>query len=68
MGKMRSMTPKERDTYHQQKFNQHPDLIKELKDIAGLSDEQAKAVADVTRPPHRPSPEGGPRCPMTQNP
>ncbi|HWR06011.1 hypothetical protein [Sporomusa sp.] len=38
-----------------------PDLIEELKSTANLSEEQAKAVADALRPPHRPAPcEGAP--------
>ena len=62
MEKTRSMTPEERDTFFKDKFNQRPDMIKELKDAADLSDEQAKAVADALRPPHGPGPEGGPCC------
>ncbi|AJQ26297.1 hypothetical protein [Pelosinus fermentans] len=60
MEKTRFMTPEERDAFFKEKFNQRPDMIKELKDAADLSDEQAKAVDDTLRPPHRPGPEGGP--------
>lgn len=67
MEKMRSMTPEERAN-HQKFSNQRPDIINELKDVADLTDEQAKVVADAIRPPHRPSPEDGPRCPMMPNP
>ena len=68
MEKMRSMTPEERAANHQQASNQRPDIIDQLKDVADLSDEQAKAVADAIRPPHRPNPEGNPRCPMMPSP
>ncbi|MCC5467174.1 hypothetical protein LMF89_17715 [Pelosinus sp. Bkl1] len=68
MDKTRSMTPEERDKFFKEKFNQRPDMIKELKDAAGLSDEQAKAVDDALRPPHRPGPEGGPCCPKLPTP
>jgi Spy/CpxP family protein refolding chaperone len=68
MEKVRSMTPEKRDAFLKEKFNQRPDMIKELKDAAGLSDEQAKAVDDALRPPHRPGPEGGPCCPKLPTP
>ncbi|SFL48374.1 hypothetical protein [Pelosinus propionicus] len=61
MEKMKSMTSEERDSFLKEKFSQPPDIIKDLKDAANLSDEQAKAVDDALRPPHRPDPEG-PRC------
>jgi polyhydroxyalkanoate synthesis regulator phasin len=64
MEKMKDMSPEDRENYHQQMFNKRPDILQELKNIADLSDEQAKTVADVVRPPHRPGPEGGPCCPM----
>jgi polyhydroxyalkanoate synthesis regulator phasin len=68
MEKMNAMSPEERDAYHQQMFNKRPDILQELKDVADLSDEQAKTVADMVRPPHRPGPEDGPCCPMMPNP
>jgi polyhydroxyalkanoate synthesis regulator phasin len=68
MEKMKAMNPEDRETYHQQMFNKRPDILQELKNIADLSDEQAKTVADVVRPPHRPGPEGGSCCPMMPNP
>ena len=59
--KMKSMTPEDRDTYVQQqcilRCQKRPDLIKDLMEGAGLSQEQAKAVAQEMRPPHGP---GGP--------
>ena len=53
-------------TSFQQKSKKHPDMIAELKDIADLSDEQSKIVADALRPPHGPNPNGP--CPMTPRP
>ena len=59
--KMKGMTPEDRDTYMQQqcilRCQKRPDLIKDLMEGAGLSQEQAKAVAQEMRPPHGP---GGP--------
>lgn len=59
--KMKSMTPEERDTYMQQqcilRCQKRPDLIKDLMEGAGLSQEQAKAVAQEMKPPRVP---GGP--------
>lgn len=59
--KMKGMTPEDRDTYMQQqcilRCQKRPDLIKDLVEGAGLSQEQAKAVAQEMRPPHGP---GGP--------
>jgi len=65
--KMQAMSPEDREAYHQQMFNDRPNILQELKDIADLSEEQAKTVADMIRPPHRPGPEGGPCCPMMPN-
>ncbi|HWR44994.1 hypothetical protein [Sporomusa sp.] len=45
--------------FFKQKAEQHvnhaPDFIGELRSKAELSEEQAKAVADALRPPHRPN-------------
>jgi hypothetical protein len=54
MEKMKDMSPSERDNYLQKKFKQRPDMLSELKIAAGLSEEQARAVDDAIRPPHRP--------------
>ena len=53
MEKMKAMSPEDRDAYlHQQQPHHHPDFINEFKNAAGLSDEQAKSVDEVLRPPH----------------
>ena len=62
--KMKNMTPEERDAYMEQQCIQRckkrPDLIKDLMEGAGLSQEQAKALAQEMRPPHGPSHGPGP--------
>ena len=58
---IKDKSPEESDS-QQQPCNKYPDIVQELKDIADLSDEQANAVADAARPPHRPGPEDRPHC------
>ncbi len=62
--KMKGMTTEERDAYMQQQCLQRckkrPDLVKDLMEGAGLSQAQARAVAQEMRPPHGP---GGPGAP-----
>ena len=62
--KVKSMTPEERDAYLEQQCIQRckkrPDLIKDLMENAGLSPEQAKALAQEMRPPHGPGRGPGP--------
>jgi polyhydroxyalkanoate synthesis regulator phasin len=64
MDKLKAMSPEKRDAYHQQMLHKNPDILQELKDIADLSDDQAKIVADMVRPPHRLGPEDAPCCHM----
>jgi len=52
--KTKDMTPEERHAYFEQKAPGRPDMAKDLKKAAGLSDDQAKKVADALRPPHGP--------------
>ena len=52
----KDMTPDERKAFFQEKFQNHPNMLNELKTAAGLSDDQAKAVADALRPQHGPRP------------
>lgn len=54
MDKMKALSPEERHAQMEQKRGQHPDFVNELKVAAGLSSEQAKAVADALRPAHGP--------------
>ncbi|SHJ05351.1 hypothetical protein [Propionispora hippei] len=65
--KTKDMTPEERHAYFEQKAAGRPDMVKDLKKAAGLSDEQAKKVADTLRPPHGPLP-GQPPCQPGDNP
>jgi len=48
-----------------QRCQQRPDLVKDLMEGAGLTQTQAKAVADEMRPPRGPGPDvrGGPHGP-----
>ncbi|BBB91994.1 MAG TPA: hypothetical protein PKA28_06040 [Methylomusa anaerophila] len=48
--KMKNMTPEERKAFMEQKKQNHPDLTGELAKATGISEEQAKAVADALRP------------------
>ena len=61
---MKGMTSEERDAYLEQQCIQRckkrPDLIKDLMEGAGLSQEQAKALAQEMRPPHGPGRGPGP--------
>ena len=63
-GKIKGMTPEERDSYMEQQCIQRckhrPDLVKDLMEGAGLSQEQAKALAQEMRPPHGPGRGPGP--------
>lgn len=63
----KDMTPEERHAYFEQKAPGRPDMAKDLKKAAGLSDEQAKKVADALRPPHGPH-HGQPPCQPGDNP
>lgn len=63
----KNMTPEERHAYFEQKASDRPDMVKDLKKAAGLSDEQAKKVADALRPPHGPH-HGQPPCQPGDNP
>lgn len=59
--KMKAMNPEERKAYFAQRPHDRPDIVKDLMAAAGLSSEQAQAVADMMRPPHGPhgpNPEG----------
>lgn len=62
--KRKGMTSEERDAYLEQQCIQRckkrPDLIKDLMENAGLSQEQAKALAQEMRPPHGPGRGPGP--------
>ncbi|VBB05006.1 Hypothetical protein LUCI_0212 [Lucifera butyrica] len=51
MEKVRSMSPEERQAYFQQHEKKRPDFVGELKTAAGLSANQAEAVAEAVRPP-----------------
>ncbi|WP_425058827.1 hypothetical protein SCACP_34820 [Sporomusa carbonis] len=55
--KLKDLSPEERHAYLQKKFNDHPDVINELMTAAGLSQEQAQAVAEAIRPQHEPMPQ-----------
>lgn len=65
--KIQSLNADERETYLQQQCIQRcqkrPDLVKDLMEGAGLTQEQAKAVADEMHPPHGPGGPGGPSGP-----
>ncbi len=50
--KMKSMSPEDRKNNFEQRPHDHPNLIKDLTTAAGLSEDQAKTVADALRPPH----------------
>ncbi len=51
---MKSMNPDERKAYIAKKRQEKPDIVGDLVKAAGLSEEQAKAVADAVRPPRPP--------------
>ena len=48
--KMKGMTPEERKAYREEHRAQRPDMIAGLEENAGLTEEQAKAVAEAIRP------------------
>ncbi|MCE5285842.1 MAG: hypothetical protein LLG02_08350 [Pelosinus sp.] len=52
MEKMKGMSQEERQAYFQQMRNQHPDFVGEIKNAAGLTDDQAKSVLEALRPKH----------------
>ncbi|CUH95041.1 hypothetical protein P22_1110 [Propionispora sp. 2/2-37] len=52
--KTRDMTPEERQAFLKGKMPQQPDFINDLKNAAGLSDKQVRAVAAALHPPHGP--------------
>jgi hypothetical protein len=56
MEKTKNMSPAERDAYFHHKFKKPHDLIRDLKNIAGLSDKQANAVCAGLLPPPGPPP------------
>ncbi|HMM21745.1 MAG TPA: hypothetical protein PKA10_13590 [Selenomonadales bacterium] len=51
---MKSMTPEERQSFMEQKKGPKPDLIGDLIQYAGLSEDQAETVAGALRPPAPP--------------
>lgn len=73
--KIQGLSAEEREAYMQQQCIQRcqkrPDLVKDLMEGAGLTQEQAKAIAGEMRPPHGPGPDGpggfGGPGPKTQN-
>ena len=72
--KIQALSADERETYMQQQCIQRcqkrPDLVKDLMEGAGLTQDQAKAVADEMRPPRGPGPDvrGGPGGPGPEKP
>lgn len=54
--KMRSMSPAERKAYMDEKMKNRPDMVGELERDTGLSESQARAVAEALRPPGPPPP------------
>lgn len=53
--KMKSMTPEERHAFMEQHKPQHHNMANDLQANAGLSEAQAKAVAEALRPPMPPA-------------
>lgn len=51
---MKNMSPDERKAYMDKKRQEKSDMVGDLAKAAGLSEEQAKAVADAVRPPRPP--------------
>ncbi|HWR40197.1 MAG TPA: hypothetical protein VN611_11925 [Patescibacteria group bacterium] len=54
--KIGKMTPEERQTFFQQNPPPRHDMVADLQAAAGLTPEQAKAVAEAFRPPHHQHP------------
>lgn len=53
--KTKDMSPEERKAYFDQRRpKDRPDIVKDLMNCAGLSEDQAKKVADALRPPMPP--------------
>jgi len=57
-GKTKDMSPDERKAYMDEKMKNRPDMVAELVKNIGLSESQAKAVAEALRPPAPPRPPG----------
>ena len=72
--KIQALSADERETYmHQQciqRCQKRPDLVKDLMEGTGLTQDQAKAIADEMRPPYGPVPggPGGPGPEKSDNP